>query len=68
MIDQQPVDPDWAKNEKLLHRLNPCDIARFPCLAPLGDAVARLIPDCPCCAGFRLIGAFILGTILGYFL
>lgn len=58
----------WRKKEPLHLRLNPCDIARFDCLAPLGDLAAKLVPDCPCCAGFRVIAAFVAGLGIGAWL
>lgn len=55
----------WQEAEPLWRRLNPCDLARFDWLARIGDAVAHLTPECACCAGFRMIGALLLGVALG---
>lgn len=49
------------KGEPLRYRLNPCDIARFRILAPVGDALAAVWnaftygTECNCCLGTRLI-------------
>lgn len=59
---------DWRKKEPLWFRLNPCDIARYDWLAPIGDAVAKLTPACACCAGFRMIAALAIGVGLGAWL
>lgn len=56
---------DEFKGEPLKYRLNPCDIARFRPLAPIGDLVAKLAVECPCCNGFRMIFALVLGVLLG---
>lgn len=56
---------DWAKTQPLIYRLNPCDLARFPALARLGDLVAKLAVECPCCNGFRMIFALAIGLAIG---
>lgn len=66
-LDPHDTD-DWAKSEPLHLRLNPCDIARFPVLAPLGDALALLAPECKCCAGTRVLIALLVGLGLGSWL
>lgn len=58
----------WQKTQPLYQRLNPCDIARYDWLAPVGDLAAKLIPPCPCCAGFRLLAALAVGIALGYWM
>jgi hypothetical protein len=49
------------------YRFNPCDMDRHPKLAPLGDFFAKLAVECPCCNGMRIIGAAILGLLIGAF-
>lgn len=48
---------------------NPCLNGRHPKLAPLGDWLASLTPDCPCCAAVRglalALGTGIAGFLLG---
>ena len=57
--------------EPLAYRLNPCDIARFAVLAPLGDALAATYrgftygTDCQCCLGTRLLIALAAATSAG---
>ena len=53
----------------LRHRLNPCDIDRYPALAPIGDALHGLYQaftwgtDCTCCLGARVLAlALAAGT------
>jgi len=57
---------------KLRHKLNPCDIDRYPVLAPVGDLLAYLASECPCCntlrVFFALAVAFPLGVIVGVLL
>ena len=58
----------------LRHKLNPCDIDRYPVLAPLGDMLAasfKLLTygtDCPCCLAVRVAllaaASFTLGAVL----
>ena len=60
--------------DRWYHRINPCDIARFRALAPIGDLMAflqrKLIEstDCPCCRFGRTLAlaliAFTLGALL----
>lgn len=68
MTDDQMNHKAWQQSEPLWRRLNPCDIARFDWLAPVGDLVARLTPECACCAGFRMIGALVAGLVIGSYL
>lgn len=49
-------------------RLNPCTVARYDWLAPIGDTVAKLAVECPCCNGFRMIGVAIAGLVIGLLL
>lgn len=56
---------EWAALQPLRHQLNPCDIARKPWLAPLGDAVAHLAVECPCCNGIRILTALAVGIVVG---
>lgn len=48
---------------------NPCLVGRKPWLAPVGDFLASLMPECPCCAAVRglLFGAAtgVAGLIIG---
>ena len=62
-------------NEPLLkHRLNPCDIDRLECLAPVGDALAAFFDtafrkpthDCPCCMAVRVIILVAAAYAAGY--
>ena len=46
-------------------RLNPCDYDSYPVLAPLGNALARVATSCPCCNGARILGALVLGLVVG---
>lgn len=54
--------------EPIYRRLNPCDIARYRIIAPIGDAVAKLATDCNCCNGFRILIALGVGVLAGSFL
>lgn len=63
-------------NKPLLkHQFNPCDIDRLPCLAPVGDALARFFEyafrkptdDCPCCMAVRIILLTAAAFVAGYF-
>lgn len=51
------------------YHYNPCLVGRHPRLVRLGDWLASLTPDCPCCAAVRglAFGAatFVLGWLLG---
>lgn len=49
------------------HKINPCDIDRFPALAPLGDWLATLTPKCPCCATIRTFLLTVAGFAAGAF-
>lgn len=60
--EEDDYDPT---GDPLRYRLNPCTISRFKVLEPIGDAVAKLAVECPCCNGFRMIGAAILGLVIG---
>lgn len=51
---------------QLKYLLNPCDVDRLPFLAPIGDAVAKLAVECPCCNGFRIIIALAIGIAIGH--
>ena len=61
-------------SRKLIHALNPCDYDRYRGLNAVGDSVAWLWnkftagTDCPCCLGFRMLGAigaaFALGALI----
>lgn len=69
---QQPAPPTYdPSTEPLAYRLNPCDIARFAVLAPLGDALAATYrgftygTDCQCCLGTRLLIALAAATTAG---
>lgn len=35
------------------YHYNPCLVGRHPKLAALGDWLATLTPECPCCAAVR---------------
>lgn len=60
---------DYDPTEEPIHRrLNPCDIARYGFLAPIGDVVAKLATDCNCCNGFRILIALAIGALAGSFL
>lgn len=62
-------DYDYDPTEEPIHRrLNPCDIARYGFLAPIGDVVAKLATDCNCCNGFRILIALAIGVLAGSFL
>lgn len=50
---------------KLRHQLNPCDIDRYAVLAPVGDLIAKLATECPCCNGLRILTALAIGFLLG---
>ena len=65
---QAQEDEAWRKAQPLWDRLNPCLNTREPWLAPVGNAVAKLSIECPCCSGFRIIAAFALGGLLGWLL
>ena len=61
--------PSPSPSPLLRHRLNPCDIDRYPALAPLGDALHGLYQaftwgtDCTCCLGARVLAlALAAGT------
>lgn len=67
---QRPPDPYGNPPEDDIkcawyHRLNPCDICRPQSIARLGDALAKLATDCPCCNGLRILGALAVGLALG---
>lgn len=60
-----PADDEWRKRQPIWHRLNPCDIARYNALAPVGDFLARLSSGCPCCDTVRVIVGTIVGIVIG---
>lgn len=65
MAFDPPPDADGADITcRWYHRINPCDICRHPALAPLGDAVAKLSTDCPCCNGWRILGAAFVSFVI----
>lgn len=49
----------------LKYKINPCDYERYKFLAPIGDFVAWFGSDCKCCSGARVLGAAIIGFVLG---
>ena len=57
--------------DRWYHRINPCDIARFRVLAPIGDlldtAQRRLIEstDCPCCRFGRTLAIAFIAFVIG---
>lgn len=57
--DFDPTEYPWYV------RLNPCTLARYKALAPIGDAVAKLAVECPCCNGFRMIVAALAAFTIG---
>lgn len=46
--------------------LNPCDIDRFPWLAPIGDFFAFFGSDCRCCSGARVLFAAAAAGLTGF--
>jgi hypothetical protein len=61
-----PDEPTPPPKPLLRHRINPCDIDRWPHLAPLGDWLADRSSGCPCCDTLRVPAAFALGVLLTY--
>lgn len=65
--EEDQYDP---KGEPLYFRLNPCDMARFKFLAPVGDAMASMWyaltkgTDCPCCLASRVLGLMVAAAAL----
>lgn len=53
---------------RLRYKLNPCDIDRYPVLAPLGDLLAHLASECPCCNTLRVVVAIPVSIIIGFFI
>jgi hypothetical protein len=51
------------------YHYNPCLLGRHPRLVRLGDWLATLTPECPCCAAVRMLlaagVALVLGVIIG---
>ena len=58
----------------LKHRVNPCDIDRYPVLAKIGDALAAFYVElfsrpthgCPCCMAVRIIILAAAAYTIGY--
>lgn len=48
-----------------LYKANPCDYDAFCVLKPIGRVLARLTTRCPCCNGFRVLAAGLLGAFAG---
>lgn len=63
-LDDTPDSPAAGLDCRWYHRINPCDICRHPALAPLGDVVAKLATDCPCCNGWRMIGTALVSAAI----
>ena len=49
------------------YRLNPCDAGALTELKGLGQALAWLSVECPCCSGFRILAATVSGMVLPWF-
>lgn len=52
---------------KWRHYLNPCDVDHMPVLTLVGDLLAMLATDCPCCNGGRMVFALLIGALGGAF-
>lgn len=67
------IDPH--SDEPFRFRINACDYARFPFLAPIGDAIAAFFDTiiykgtsgCPCCQGTRVIILVAIAFAVGAF-
>lgn len=70
---QYHVTPDGPhqrdRNAALKYKLNPCDMDRYPVLAPLGDVFASVTKlftvECNCCTGARILVGIAASFALG---
>jgi hypothetical protein len=47
------------------YRANPCDYMAHDWLKPVGKFLTALGSECRCCSGARVLGALVVGLVVG---